>query len=98
MKPVKLKTLLCHTGACVLLQSATACAPTPAGPYSAGFLAHLRSNAPDPIKDCVVAKTIEGWPSERALYAQANRRRAVRGETDVVNYAIKQVAPACRNP
>jgi hypothetical protein len=47
------------------------------------------------LKECIVAKTVARWPDHQALFAEANRRRTVRGETDVVNFAIGQVGASC---
>jgi hypothetical protein len=78
-----------------LLHCAVACSSNPAPPFSPGFLAHLRANAPAPHKECIVAKTLARWPDQQALFAEASLPRAVRGETDVVNFAIRQVGPSC---
>lgn len=63
--------------------------------YSRGFVEHLRANARPGSAECVEREVRQRWPDEAALYAAANRPRAVRGETDVVNYALRVVAGVC---
>lgn len=93
--PIKL--LMC-SASCALLLGASGCmASEPGAPFSKGFLEHLHSNAPHPLKDCIVAQTRLHWPNERAVYAAHDVHRAARGRTDVVNFAIRKMTPLCRD-
>ena len=60
-----------------------------------GFLKQLADRTPPAERDCVIAAYRARWPSLSAAYDEANRRRAVRGQTDVVNFVLAQVRPAC---
>lgn len=67
-------------------------------PYSRGFIQHLRANVQSARADCIEREMRQRWPNEAALYAAANQFRTVRGETDVVNYAIRVLADICPRP
>jgi hypothetical protein len=59
------------------------------------FVEHVRSNAPAQVRECIVQGLLARWQSKGAVYMDANAYRTVRGETDVVNFAIKQLLPHC---
>jgi hypothetical protein len=65
-------------------------------PYEASFIAHLQANAGDRDPACLERALRARWPDQQTLFAEANRQRPLRGETDAVNYALGQLNAACR--
>ena len=63
--------------------------------YSDGFIEHLRSNAPESSRNCIESEVLKRWANLQILEAAANEIRISRGETDVVNFAIRSVQEQC---
>ena len=70
-------------------------APKQQAPMPDDFVNQVRAGAPAAIRECVVKGLREKWPSKAAVYREANAARAVRGKTDVVNFAVGKLTPAC---
>jgi len=70
--------------------------PLPA--FGASFLEHVASNAPGGNSGCYVNAIQQRWASQAKVQEEADKVRMSRGETDVVNYAIKQLASECPAP
>ncbi|MDO4895776.1 MAG: hypothetical protein Q3971_00315 [Moraxella sp.] len=62
------------------------------------FLSHLRSNTPNPYKECVVAYVDTHWDRVHQEYWQRvndNSERMPRGRTDIVKSMINAYVPLC---
>ena len=67
----------------------------PSFAFQQSFLEHLAKNAPAGKSDCYVQAVQRHWPSQAAVTRDADKIRLSRGETDVVNFAIKRLAAEC---
>ncbi|PUE09400.1 hypothetical protein B9Z51_11030 [Limnohabitans sp. T6-5] len=63
--------------------------------FSRSFLDHVAKNSPKEKGPCYVNAIQRHWTSQGSVAEAANQVRQSRGETDVVNFAIRALRTEC---
>ena len=84
-----------ETLALVALIVPAACGVAAGPAFTTSFLQHVAKNAPAGKSSCYVSAIQRRWVSQAKVREDADKIRMSRGETDVVNFAIKQLSTEC---
>lgn len=69
--------------------------PKPPPAFTQSFLDHVASNSPPGKATCYVKAVQQRWPSQESVRQAADKIRMSRGQTDVVNFAIRELKDVC---